>query len=226
MLSLNSLPEGMFMKHLRLALPFLICLSVVACNNPKKVEKSTPTEKKIVTEIKADKIVSVAVKTEAEKDEPATLADVDRYYEALEIRDQIKQMTDIAFQHIKPMLQEAMKGQPSEQEELYNDIFMNKFRVKMTEEMLQSMAPIYAKHFTKNEMNQMIAFFSTPIGKKVIAKTPAITQEAMQISFGTMQNHAKKFQEEIRDLIEQMEKEHRQANSTPSNLLLQELEQE
>jgi hypothetical protein len=39
--------------------------------------------------------------------------------------------------------------------------------------------PIYDRHFTLGEVNQLIAFYSTPTGKKVIAEMPGVMQESM-----------------------------------------------
>lgn len=38
---------------------------------------------------------------------------------------------------------------------------------------------IYDRHFTADELRQLIAFYRTPIGQKLIAEQPAIAQDAM-----------------------------------------------
>lgn len=40
-------------------------------------------------------------------------------------------------------------------------------------------APVYARHFTKAEIDEMTEFFHTPVGKKSIALLPTINQEGM-----------------------------------------------
>jgi len=44
---------------------------------------------------------------------------------------------------------------------------------------LDIMYPIYSKHFTVKELNQMIAFNETPTGKKIIEVMPEINQEGI-----------------------------------------------
>ena len=39
--------------------------------------------------------------------------------------------------------------------------------------------PIYRKHYSQEEIQQLLAFYRTPLGQKVIAETPAILQESM-----------------------------------------------
>ena len=48
------------------------------------------------------------------------------------------------------------------------------------DEMMQSMVPVYQKHFTHGDIDALIAFYSAPIGQKVLREMPAITAEAMQ----------------------------------------------
>ena len=40
--------------------------------------------------------------------------------------------------------------------------------------------PIYDKHFTHDEIRELIAFYQTPIGRKLTSELPAITQESME----------------------------------------------
>jgi hypothetical protein len=40
---------------------------------------------------------------------------------------------------------------------------------------------IYDRHFTAEELRQLLAFYRTPIGQKLLAEQPAITQEAMAV---------------------------------------------
>ncbi|MGB1237919.1 MAG: DUF2059 domain-containing protein, partial [Pseudomonadales bacterium] len=46
--------------------------------------------------------------------------------------------------------------------------------------LMSLMYPIYARHFTEVDLQQMIAFNKTPLGQKVIRVMPLITQEGMQ----------------------------------------------
>jgi uncharacterized protein len=40
------------------------------------------------------------------------------------------------------------------------------------------MVPIYARHFSHEEINQLIAFYESPVGRKLIASLPAMNVEA------------------------------------------------
>lgn len=45
--------------------------------------------------------------------------------------------------------------------------------------MVNLVVPIYMKHFTRDEINGMIAFYKTPLGRKLVHELPAISQESM-----------------------------------------------
>ena len=46
--------------------------------------------------------------------------------------------------------------------------------------LIKMVIPIYEKYYTDLEIQQLIAFYQTPLGKKVILTTPQIMQESMQ----------------------------------------------
>ena len=47
--------------------------------------------------------------------------------------------------------------------------------------LMSEVVPVYAKHFTQDEIKGLIAFYSTPLGKKSIAAMPAVMNECMQV---------------------------------------------
>lgn len=53
---------------------------------------------------------------------------------------------------------------------------------KLMEELLAEIVPLYARHFTADELRQMAVFYQTPVGAKMLFLTPRISHEAMQIS--------------------------------------------
>lgn len=198
------------MKHLYLLLPLVLSLSITSCTSPKNPEKK-PSDKQIsiATDYKAVETNVAATQVQG-GDEPATLADVERYYDVMQMRDQMKQLTTIMSHQTKQMMHEAMQNQPElppGAEERINALYEKILKDMPTEELLQSMAPIYAKHFTTNDINAIIAFYSSPVGKKMVSETPAIAQEAMQASLGTMQKYMKGSMDDLNTLLQQIQQE-------------------
>jgi hypothetical protein len=46
--------------------------------------------------------------------------------------------------------------------------------------MMQAMVPAYQKHFTKADMDNLVAFYSSPTGEKLLREMPSIMAESMQ----------------------------------------------
>jgi hypothetical protein len=50
-----------------------------------------------------------------------------------------------------------------------------------TEELINMMVPIYAKHYTESDLKELITFYKSPIGQKMVEKLPLISQESFAI---------------------------------------------
>jgi uncharacterized protein len=48
-------------------------------------------------------------------------------------------------------------------------------------DLVDLMVPIYKQHFTEAELDDIIKFYKSTVGQKLAAKTPVITQEAMDV---------------------------------------------
>jgi len=58
------------------------------------------------------------------------------------------------------------------------DEFMSEVNVN---ELVELVIPIYGKYLTRNDVKQLIKFYKTPVGKKLIEVQPMIMQESMMI---------------------------------------------
>lgn len=47
--------------------------------------------------------------------------------------------------------------------------------------LINLVIPVYVKHYTDEEIVQLIEFYKTPLGKKIIEKMPAIAKESFVI---------------------------------------------
>lgn len=61
--------------------------------------------------------------------------------------------------------------------------------------------PIYDKYFTQNDLAELVAFYKTPLGKKLISVTPSITQESMQVGHSWGQSLGPKIQQRVSDRL-------------------------
>src|SRR5215831_7085374 len=62
------------------------------------------------------------------------------------------------------------------------DLFVAKYKSKLNPEELKERAiPVYDKHFSAAEIKEMIRFYESPLGQKVLKEMPIVTAELQQI---------------------------------------------
>ena len=84
---------------------------------------------------------------------------------------------DLALQNMLVMLDQMKAVRPDIPED-----FWVTFRAEMKgDELVEVLVPVYASHFSREEVRAMIAFYRTPVGQKLIAETPALTADAMTV---------------------------------------------
>ncbi len=57
----------------------------------------------------------------------------------------------------------------------------NNLMVKGIDDLMNSIIPLYHKYFTKTEIEELLAFYETPLGKKTIATLPQLMSESMAL---------------------------------------------
>ena len=83
----------------------------------------------------------------------------------------------IGVQIMDKMIATFKKSTPTVSDEFWNE-FMKDVK---PETLIDLMIPIYAKHYSDEDVIQLIDFYRTPLGKKVIEKLPLISQESYQV---------------------------------------------
>jgi uncharacterized protein len=72
------------------------------------------------------------------------------------------------------------------------------------DEMMQAMMPAYQKHFTHGDIENLIAFYSTPTGAKLLNELPSITAEAMQDMMPVMSRYVETMQQTLKEKTDEM----------------------
>lgn len=83
---------------------------------------------------------------------------------------------NIGVQVAKNMIALYQKNYPKVESQFWED-FAKEIKA---EDLVNLIIPIYDAHYTTEDINAMIEFYQTPVGKKMIQKIPQITQESMQ----------------------------------------------
>jgi uncharacterized protein len=81
----------------------------------------------------------------------------------------------------KQMVQQMLNMQKQTKPDVPGEVWEEIMGEVDTEELMILIAPVYAQHFTVEEMKEIIAFYKTPAGKKMVEKQPAMMQQTMML---------------------------------------------
>lgn len=73
--------------------------------------------------------------------------------------------------------------------------------------MLQATVPAYQKHFTKGDMDALVAFYSAPTGQKLLQELPSVTAESMESMMPIMRKSIDRMTQNVEQEVAQMMKE-------------------
>jgi hypothetical protein len=114
----------------------------------------------------------------------------------------------------KPIHQMAQEQCAKDRDKLPADCEarLNKFMDDMTkrmpfDEMMQATVPAYQKHFTKGDMDALVAFYSAPTGQKVLKELPSVMAEAMESMMPIMRKTIDAMTERVQQEVAQMMKD-------------------
>jgi uncharacterized protein len=126
-------------------------------------------------------------------DAPATKEDVEKYLHAVHSQDMMRKMMDAMVKSMQQMTHDRhLKDKdklPADFEARTNKMMDDMVKDMPFDEMIQAMVPAYQKHFTKGDMDSLLAFYTSPTGQKLLRELPAITAESMTAMMPIMRQH-------------------------------------
>ena len=91
----------------------------------------------------------------------------------MDMNDSILQMLEMTIRAQVPQLEAEIPGFPSE-------VWVNQILLRVgIDSVLYQMAPVYKSYYTNEEIVELIAFYETPLGRKLTKELPQIIQETM-----------------------------------------------
>ncbi len=95
-----------------------------------------------------------------------------------------EQMLDGAFNNMIPMLKQQASAQFKDSEskeklDRYLDFMMKEVKEVTSKLLNEDMVGIYDKNFTHGEIKDLIKFYESPTGKKMVEKTPELSADLM-----------------------------------------------
>ncbi len=160
----------------------------------------------------------------ASGDPPASKEDIQKLFVALHVRERQQLIVDSSRKQAKAVatdilnkeLPEASKEELTQMQGMINEMVDDIDRDYPMDAILNDMVPIYQRHLTKSDADELIAFYSSPVGRKVLRELPAITSEAMQVSTSYLQPRMEAAVGKLKEKVERMAEEDRKKKGTAS----------
>jgi len=148
-------------------------------------------------------------------DTPATKADVERYLQVVNSHDMMKKLMSSMTQGMHQMWHDQyLKHKdelPADYEAKMTATMDDMLNNMPMDEMMQAMVPAYEKHLTKGDIDNLVAFYSSPTGAKLLREMPTMMAEAMQDIMPILTRYMETVQERLKkqtdDMIAQSKKQ-------------------
>ena len=90
-----------------------------------------------------------------------------------------KQMASNMLRQLEPLLKGSIENSMPEGEQSAQivEVFMQKWRARGAEGLIEMFVPIYDRYFSHEEIRELIQFYETPIGRRILEVMPKIQQE-------------------------------------------------
>jgi uncharacterized protein len=122
------------------------------------------------------------------------------------MKKQMKAGVEEGFRHRIP---DATPDQLAKASSLFDDVFSE----INTDEMIEAIIPIYQEHISKADLQQVLAFYESPVGQRLLAEQPVMMQESMQKGADLMKA---KLPDIFKKLDERLAKEFPESHPAPA----------
>jgi uncharacterized protein len=144
---------------------------------------------------------------------PPTREDVLKLFDLLQITKTMdavitatkQQSVEIAEQMIREKMPDATEDEKKRFREMMDEVMRQSLGPAAINEMLEATIPVYQRHLTKADLDAMVAFYSSPVGQKILREQPAMVQESMEASAGIQQRIARSMFQKIDERMVKLE---------------------
>jgi hypothetical protein len=112
---------------------------------------------------------------------PAKLALVRRYLEAIHYENLADQMLSAMLPVLADSTAREHPNLTSEQRQQIVGVVRAVMREKVTPQIMQRMAQVYAETFTEPELRAIVAFYESAAGQAIMAKAPSLAPQAAHV---------------------------------------------
>jgi hypothetical protein len=122
--------------------------------------------------------------TAAAEDEKPSSEQVLRLLDLLRIKESIQISVDAMKEEMKGTAEQSFREKfpnpTPEQLQSVHAAVDDVFKTLVLDDLITDVVPIYQRHLTRGDVQAIIAFYSSPAGKKIMREQPAMIRESMQ----------------------------------------------
>ena len=146
--------------------------------------------------------------------DPAKEAAIRKMFEVMGTSKMMQQVLAGMSSNMKPMLMSSLPA--GDYREKLTDLFFEKFQSKLrVEQLLNLTVPIYAKYFSKEEIEGLTRFYQTPLGQKALSVLPQTVVEMQTESMKLGEKLGREAMAEVLDEYPDLKKALEEAAAPP-----------
>jgi uncharacterized protein len=162
-------------------------------------------------------VISSAVGVAQTGDQPASRDDVILLLQTMHSHDLMQKVLAAQSSGMRQLLHDQImqdKGAvPADFETRFTKVMEDLIKGMPVDEITEAMIPSYQKHFTHNDIGAMNAFYSSPVGQKVLGELPAVMQEGMQAAVPVISKYMNEWKDRMQ---KEMEGDSAKSDKTPA----------
>jgi uncharacterized protein len=143
-------------------------------------------------------------------DEPPSKDDIILYLRTMHSHDMFRKVMEVQSQNMQELFRDQImkdKGSvPAEFDEHFKKMMDDLIKGMPIDEITEAMIPSYQQHFTKSDIAAMNAFYSSPVGQKVLQELPAVIQEGSQAAMPIMSKYISDSKDRMAQEMKNLEK--------------------
>ena len=112
-------------------------------------------------------------------------------------------LRDLFDQDIEAQIAAMRRARPDVPDQFWQEFTVEFKRQASPDELMKAILPIYDKHFTHQEIQQLIAFYQSPLGRKISTTLPEIQRESVEAGRAWGEQLGDRMNAELRQRLEQ-----------------------
>lgn len=115
--------------------------------------------------------------------DPATKDDVILFFRTMHSYDTIHRLLEVQSQATEQLMHDQLQKKnhlPADFDTRMQKMMGELIKGMPVDEITEAMIPAYQKHFTRGDIAAMNAFYSSPVGQKVLQELPTVMQDGLQ----------------------------------------------